>query len=168
MTLSAAAALLIVLQAPASPAPAPSPAPQARPEIAAELERGVKAYNAQDLSYYQAALTPDAVYIADDGAVFAGKERILGLFGRIFARPAKPRLEIADVVTGGSGDVAWARFNWTLSGIEKARPGLSTTIFVRAGSGWQVASIHNTAQGHAMRSASPSPGASPSPAAHRH
>ena len=162
-----ALALLWQAASPAPPAtPAPTPAPQALPEVAAEVERGVRAYNAQDLAYYEASLLPDAVYIADDGAVFAGKERVLGLFTRIFARTPKPQLAVADIMTGGRGDVAWARFSWTLSGIERARPGVATALFVKSPTGWQVASIQNTAKGHAMRAASPSPGASP--AAHQH
>jgi uncharacterized protein (TIGR02246 family) len=158
----------LALQAASPAAPAAAPAPQARPEIAAELQRGVTAYNARDIAYYQSALTADAVYIADDGAIFAGKERIVGLFTRVFARTPAPRLEVTEVVTGGRGDVAWARFKWTLSGIEKARPGVGTAIFVKGDGGWQVASIQNTLAGHAMRAASPAPGASPSPAAHHH
>jgi ketosteroid isomerase-like protein len=142
-------ATLVLLSSQAS-SPAAAPAPQARPEIAAEVERGMKAYNSQDIAFYQATLAPDAVYIADDGAVFAGKERVVGLFTRIFGRAQKAHLEIADVVTGGKGDVAWARFNWTLSGVDKPRPGVATAIFQRAGSGWQVVSIQNTGKGHAM------------------
>ena len=76
MTPLALAAFLLLLQAPAPAAPAP----QAVPEIAAEVERGVTAYNTQDIKYYETALAPDAVYIADDGAVFAGRERVVGLF----------------------------------------------------------------------------------------
>jgi ketosteroid isomerase-like protein len=162
------ATLLFASAQAAVTSPVPAPAPQARPEIAAEVERGTRAYNTQDLAFYQATLSPDAVYIADDGAVFAGKERVIGLFTRIFARAQKPQLAVSDVVTGGTGDAAWARFNWTLSGIERARPGVATVIFQRAGGGWQVVSIQNTAKGHAMRSASPSPGATPSPSAHKH
>ena len=160
------AVLLVTLQA--APASSPTPAAPARPEIAAEVERGIRAYNAQDLGYYDAALAPEAVYIADDGAVFAGKERVMRLFTRIFGGPQKPHLEIADVATGGKGDGAWARFGWTLSGIEHARPGVATVIFERAGDGWRVVSIQNTAKGHAMHAASPAPGASPSPEAHKH
>lgn len=152
--------------------PAASPAPQARPEIAAELQRGVTAYNAQDIAYYQASFAPDAVYIADDGGLFAGKERIVGLFTRIFARSPKPRLETSEVVTGGSGDVAWARFKWTLSDIEKARPGIATAIFVKSGGKWQVASIQNTPMAHGARPARPAaasyPAPSASPAPHQH
>ena len=163
-------AVAIAIQAPypaTSPAASPAaPAPQARPEIAAEVQRGVTAYNAQDIAYYQASLAPDAVYIADDGAVFAGKERIVGLFTRIFARTPKPRLETSDVVTGGRGDVAWARFKWTLSDIEKARPGVATAVFVRGGAGWQVASIQNTPVAHAMRPAVPAAASHPAP--HKH
>ena len=48
--------------------PAAAPAPQARPEIAAEVQRGITAYNAGDIAYYQSSLAADAVYIADDGA----------------------------------------------------------------------------------------------------
>ncbi|HEY2942746.1 MAG TPA: nuclear transport factor 2 family protein [Vicinamibacteria bacterium] len=161
-----AAILLVAFQA--APTPSATPAPPARPEIAAEVERGLRAYNAQDLAYYDSTLAPDAVYVADDGAVFAGKERVMRLFTRIFGGAQKPHLEITDVVTAGKGDTAWARFAWTLSGIEHARPGVATVIFERAGAGWQVASIQNTARGHAMRAASPAPGATPSPGAHKH
>jgi ketosteroid isomerase-like protein len=161
-------ALALLWQAAPAPAttPAPTPAPQALPEIAAEVERGARAYNTQDLAYYQGALLPDAVYIADDGATFAGKERVIGLFTRIFARTPKPQLAVTNIVTGGRGDMAWARFEWTLSGIEKARPGVATAIFVKSATGWQVASIQNTAKGHAMRAASPAPGASPAASHH--
>ena len=161
-----AVVMLVTLQS--APSPSATPAPPSRPEIAAEVERGVRAYNAQDLAYYDAALAPDTVYIADDGAVFSGKERVMQLFTRIFGRAQKPHLEIADVTTGGKGDAAWARFGWTLSEIEHARPGVATVIFERAADGWRVMSIQNTAKGHTMRAASPAPGATPSPEAHKH
>jgi ketosteroid isomerase-like protein len=166
VTLLPLSVLLSVLQS-AAPSPAASPAPQARPEIAAELDKGVRAYNAQDIAYYQSSLAADAVYIADDGAMFVGKERVVGLFTRIFGRTPKPRLAVSEVVTGGQGDVAWARFKWALSDIERARPGVATAIFVKDPAGWKVVSIQNTASGHG-RPASPAPGASPSPAAHSH
>jgi ketosteroid isomerase-like protein len=161
-----ATVLLVALQS--APSSSATPAPPSRPEIAAEVERGRRAYNAQDLAYYDVVLASDAVYIADDGAVFSGKERVMQLFTRIFGRAQKPHLEIGDVATGGKGDAAWARFEWTLSGIENARPGVATVIFERAGETWRVASIQNTAKGHSMRTATPAPGATPSPEVHKH
>src|SRR5947208_3667918 len=68
-----------VLSASVLSADAPSP-------VAAEVEKGVKAYNAQDIAYYERVLSPDAVYIAEDGAIFAGKERVLRVFSRIFGK----------------------------------------------------------------------------------
>ena len=161
-----ATVLLAMLQS--APSPSATPAPPSRPEIAAEVERGRRAYNAQDLAYYDAVFAPDAVYIADDGAVFSGKERVMQLFTRIFGGAQKPHLEIGDVTTGGKGDAAWARFEWKLSGIEHARPGVATVIFERTEGGWRVASIQNTGKGHTMRAASPAPGATPSPQGHKH
>src|SRR6188474_1895287 len=162
--------LIAALALTAQTSTAPAPAPQARPEIAAELQRGVDAYNKQDIAYYQSSFSPDVVYIADDGGLFVGKERVVGLFTRIFARTPKPKLEVSEVVTGGSGDVAWARFRWTLSDIEKARPGIATAVFVRSGGKWQTASIQNTPVAHPMRPARPAGASMPaaSPAPHQH
>src|SRR5262245_32241436 len=99
-----AAALLVTIQS--APSASPPPVSPSRPEIASEVERGRRAYNAQDLAYYDATLGPDVVYIADDGAVFSGKERVMQLFTRIFGRAQKQQLEIGAVTTGGKGDVA--------------------------------------------------------------
>jgi ketosteroid isomerase-like protein len=136
-----------------------SPAPAAESPVAAEVERGVTAYNARQLAYYEDTLTPDAVYIAEDGATFVGKEAMLRLFTRIFAKDPAPQLAVSDVVTGGKGEVAWARFKWTLTTGPASRQGVSSIIFVRAGDAWQVVQIHNTPSGHAMTAHSP--GASP-------
>ena len=133
--------------------------------IAAEVERGVAAYNAQQIAYYEEALATDAVYIAEDGAMFVGKEPVLRLFTRIFGRPQPPRLAVTDVVTGGKGEAAWARLKWTLTSGAESRQGVTSIILVRAGDAWQVVQIHNTPSGHAMPA--PSPGASP-PASPKH
>ena len=119
------------------------------PDLAAEVEKGVRAYNARDLAYYETSLLPDAVFVADDGAVFAGKERVVKSFARVFGMTPARQIAVSDVVTGGKGDVAWARFKWTLTGPETSRPGVATTIFVReAGGPWKIASIHNTRAAH--------------------
>jgi ketosteroid isomerase-like protein len=144
------AALVLALPAPAGAAD-PPPAP-----LAAEVEKGVKAYNAQQIAYYEDTLAPDAVYIAEDGAIFPGKEKVLRLFSRIFAKVPPPQLAVTDVVTGGKGDAAWARFKWTLTTGADSRQGVSSILFTRAGDAWQVVQIQSTPAGHAM-AASPSP-----------
>jgi ketosteroid isomerase-like protein len=121
---------------------------QALPEAAAEVEKGVNAYNGRDIAYYEAVLAPDAVYIAEDGAVIAGKERVLALFKRIFAATPARQLAVSDVATGTKGDAAWARFRWTLTVGAESRRGIATTLFGRSSGGLQVLQIQNTPDGH--------------------
>ena len=59
-------------------------------DATAEVERGVKAYNAGDIKYYEATLLDGVVYVADDGATFEGKPRVLELFTRILASQPAP------------------------------------------------------------------------------
>ena len=121
----------------------------APPEVALEVDKGVKAYNAGDIKYYQSSLVDGAVYIADDGATFVGKERVVGLFTRLFAGQPAPQIAVSDVVTGAKGDVAWARFKWTRTKGPDSRMGIATTIFTREAGAWKVAHIQNTPDGHA-------------------
>jgi len=125
-------------------------APGAADTPEAEVERGVAAYNARDIKYYEAALAPDVVYIAEDGAVMSGKDRVLRLFGRIFSATPPRQLAVEAVTTGSKGDVAWARFKWTLTIGQETRKGVGTTLFVRGADRWQVVQIQNTPDGHAM------------------
>jgi ketosteroid isomerase-like protein len=135
--------------------------------IAAEVEKGVTAYNAQDIAYYENTLSTDAVYIAEDGAVFTGKEKVLRLFSRIFAKTPVRSLAVTDVVTGAKGDVAWTRFGWTLTMGADSRRGITSILFARAGDEWQVLQIQSTPAGHAKaaapHAASPTPAPPPKP-----
>ena len=130
--------------------PAPAVAADAPPPVATEVEKGVSAYNAQDVAYYERVLSKDAVYIAEDGAIFSGKERVLGLFERIFAKRPARQLAITDVSTGARGDVAWARFKWTLTMGADSRQGVSSILFAREGDAWQALQIQSTPLGHVM------------------
>jgi ketosteroid isomerase-like protein len=147
--------------------PVPALSAETPTSLAAEVEKGVAAYNARDITYYEDALATDVVYIAEDGAIFAGKEHVLRLFTRIFAMTPARQLAVSDVATGNKGDVAWARFKWTLTMGEASRPGVSSILFARAGDAWQVLQIQSTPSGHAKPAGSPSPGASP-PASPKH
>ena len=142
--------LAVLAAAAALPALAQNPA-----DLAAEVQKGVTAYNAQDLKYYEAMLDTQVTYIADDGAIFPGKDRVVGLFKRLFARPTPPRIEVTDVVTSGRGDTAWATFKWSLNAGEKSRLGVATTLFHREAGQWKVLLIQNTAAGHAMPAGAP-------------
>ena len=98
--------------------------------VAAEVEKGVAAYNAQAITYYEDTLATDVVYIAEDGAVFVGKERVLRLLHPHLRAAMPPKqLAVTDVVTGRKGEVSWARFKWTLTSGTESRLGVTSIIF---------------------------------------
>jgi uncharacterized protein (TIGR02246 family) len=137
---------------------AQSPSPADAMGLAAEVEKGIQAFNARDLKYYESSLAEDAVFIADDGGMFIGKERVMRHFTRVFGQEPPRRVAVTEVATGQRGDVGWARFKWTLSaGTETGRSGVATTLFTRSGGRWQVQQIQNTLAGHRMASPRPSP-----------
>jgi ketosteroid isomerase-like protein len=158
-------AVLLFLPLPQAP-PSPAARPAAPDDLSAEIQRAVAAYNARDLSYYESVLDPKSVYIAEDGAVIAGRERVLRTFGRIFTADPPRRLEISDLTVDRRGDAGWATFRWTLTAGPDVRQGVSSVMYVRGEGGWKPMIIQNTLRGHAMRPAAPaapaSPGASPS------
>ena len=129
----------------AAPALAADPAA----EIAAVVEKSTAAYNKQDVKYFEGALGTDVVYVADDGATFVSKQKVLALFGRLFARTPPPQLEVSDVATTVKGDVAWTRFKWKLSGGAKARQGVGVSLFAKEGADWKFLLVQNTLDGHA-------------------
>ena len=152
-------------------APSPSPAASAAPaastdELTAEVQRAVAAYNTRDLSYYERALDPRSIYVAEDGALISGRERVLRTFGRIFSADPPRKLDISDLSVTQRGDTGWALFRWTLTAGADARRGVTSVLFMRDAGTWRPMLIQNTLSGHAMRGmASPAPaaGSSPSP-----
>ena len=143
--------LVMSLALAALAAPALAADPQA--EIAALVEKATAAYNKQDAKFFEGALGADVVYVADDGATFSAKQKVLGLFGRLFARTPPPQLAVSDVVTTVKGDVAWSRFKWKLSGGAKARQGVGVTLFTKEGADWKIVLVQNTLDGHAAAAA---------------
>jgi ketosteroid isomerase-like protein len=152
---------VVTIQAP-SPA-AVAKAPAAPDELTAEVQRAITAYNARDLSYYESVIDPRSVYIAEDGAVISGRERVLRTFGRIFTADPPRRIEISDLTVDRRGDAGWATFRWTLTAGSDVRQGVTSVLYVRGDVGWRPMLIQNTLRGHAMRPAAASPTPSPSP-----
>jgi len=155
--------LLLAPHPQASPSPAPTPAAVAADDLSAEVQRAVTAYNARDLSYYEAALDPKSVYIAEDGAVISGRDRVLRTFGRIFTADPPRRIEISELTVDRRGDAGWATFRWTLTAGSDTRQGVTAVLYTREGTAWRPMVIQNTLRGHAMRAPAASPTPTPSP-----
>jgi ketosteroid isomerase-like protein len=159
--------LLLVANPQASPAPAPrAGSAAASDDLTAEVQRAVAAYNARDLSYYESVLDPKSVYIAEDGGVISGRERVLRTFGRIFTADPPRRIEISDVSVDRRGDTGWAVFRWTLTMGSDTRQGVTSVVYLRGDGQWRPMVIQNTLRAHGSRpaaAASPAPASSPSP-----
>ena len=152
-------AVLFVANAQASPASAPAGASD---DLAAEVQRAVSAYNARDLSYFERVLDPKSVYIAEDGDLISGRERVLRTFGRIFTADPPRHIEISDVSVERRGETGWALFRWTLTIGSETRQGVSSVMYARTEGVWRPMIIQNTLRGHAMRPAAvASPSAPP-------
>ncbi|HEU0105918.1 MAG TPA: nuclear transport factor 2 family protein, partial [Vicinamibacteria bacterium] len=156
---------LLVVARPQAPSPPAAPkAAAVADDLTAEVQRAVTAYNARDLSYYESVLDPKSVYIAEDGAVISGRERVLRTFGRIFTADPPRRIEISDLSVDRRGDSGWATFRWTLTAGTDVRQGVTSVLYLRSDGGWRPMLIQNTLRGHAMRpAAAGSPSPSPSP-----
>lgn len=161
------AGLLFMALPQASPSPAPPRPAVSADDLTAEVQRAVAAYNARDLSYYEAVLDPKSVYIAEDGAVISGRDRVLRTFGRIFAADPPRRIEISDLTVDRRGETGWSTFRWTLTAGADTRHGVTSVLYMRTDAGWRPMLIQNTLSGHrhtrpaAASSPSPSPSASP-------
>src|SRR5258708_382560 len=128
-----------------APSPSAAPGAAAAPDdLTAEVQRAVTAYNARDLSYYEAVLDPKSVYIAEDGGVISGRERVLRTFGRIFSADPPRRIEISELVVDRRGDTGWATFRWTLTAGSDPRQGVTPALSVPAAAGWRPLPSPNT------------------------
>jgi len=168
--------LAFLAQAPSAALPdANRPGSPAADDLTAEVQRAVAAYNARDLSYYENALDPQSTYIAEDGGVIAGRDRVLRTFGRIFTADPPRRLEISDLSVTRRGDTGWALFRWTMTAGPETRQGVTSVLFARGGNGsWRPQLIQNTLRAHgggrpmgmgASPAASAAPAVSPRPGA---
>jgi ketosteroid isomerase-like protein len=131
--------------------PVSARAAEVQAELTAEVHRGVTAYNAKDVAYYERVLDPQVTYVAEDGAVIASRDRVVALFKRIFDATPTRQLEVQDVVVSTRGEAAWALFRWTLTAGPDVRRGVATTHFARSDGAWKVVLIQNTPDGHGAR-----------------
>ena len=158
------AVLALAAQASAAAVPAAS-----TDDLTAEVQRAVAAYNARDLTYYERVLDARSIYVAEDGGLISGRDRVLRTFGRIFAAEPARKLEISDLSVTPRGDTGWALFRWTLTAGTDVRRGVTSVLFMKDGATWRPMLIQNTPSAHAPRpaaSAGASPAAAPSP--HHH
>jgi hypothetical protein len=134
-----------VLAAPPSPRPSPTMPAGAQAmsgtfHPAAAVQRAVEAWNAADLSYFEAAMDPVVTVVLPD-RVARGREDALDAL----AAPMDARLhvEATRVLAGTRGDTAWASFRFTLEqGADVVHAGSGAVVFVRQEGVWRTLLVH--------------------------
>lgn len=113
------------------------------PGPAAEMVKGaLDAFNRRDLDYFRKTLTEDAVWLDDDGHIFASRNQIVSIpLTAELTEATKRKLTPSNMRSGLSGDTAWATFYYELDTDGTLRHGLSTMVFRRIGSDWQIAVV---------------------------
>ena len=136
-------------------------APPATGPIADLVVKIVDAINKQDQAYLNGLLTPDAVWLDEDGHIFPAatwlRRLITGTPAKKFTIVSTPAaLRVGDI----TADTAWAGFNYTLdetitprgqsTAIDNQMKGLASIVFKKNGNDWQVALIHAPVTGVAI------------------
>ena len=116
------------------------------------VKAALDAFNNRDLNYFRKALTEDAVWLDDDGHVFASRNQIINIpLTAELNGDSKRKLTPSNMRSVISGDTAWATFYYELDTDGTIRHGLSTMVFRKIDNEWKIAVVQaaaNTKQTH--------------------
>jgi ketosteroid isomerase-like protein len=97
------------------------------------------AYNKPDLPVVLKMISPEIVFLDDDGHTNLGKDFVAASLQRRLATPVRESLVPSGPITSsGSADVVWASFPYTFDRADIHRKGLITMVFQKAGADWQI------------------------------
>jgi ketosteroid isomerase-like protein len=106
------------------------------------VKAALDAFNRRDLGYFRKALTEDAVWLDDDGHIFASRNQIINIpLTAELTEATKRKLTPSNMRSVISGDTAWATFYYELDTDGVLRHGLSTMVFRKIGNDWQIAVV---------------------------
>ena len=136
-------AMMTVAAAPVAPAPAQVPAETA---IRQAMEASAAAWNAGDLARFMAVYADDAVFVTPKG-LLRGKEAIAAKYRPSFRGVGNARgaLTFAFLELRGIDPrhaMLFAR--WTLTGPSTVESGMTTLVFERRGTVWQIIADHSS------------------------
>lgn len=114
-------------------------APAAAPTgaVADLMKSIVTAFNNRDAAFFQKMITPDAVWLDEDGHHLLATVWMTRLLG---ANPPR-KLTITNLRTGEWDNAGWAGFNYVLEATGQVK-GINTMVFKKTGSEWQIVMVH--------------------------
>ena len=114
-----------------------APEAQATGPLAESVRSMVTAFNNKDTAYFQKAITPDAVWLDEDGHHLLATVWINRLLS---ANPAR-KLSITNLRTSNWDTGGWAGFNYIIEGTSQVK-GTNSLVFKKNGADWQIVLIH--------------------------
>jgi ketosteroid isomerase-like protein len=94
-------------------------------------------FNNRDTAYFQKLISPDAVWLDEDGHHLIASVWMSRLMS---ANPPR-KLTISNLRVGNMDNSGWAGFNYVLEGTSQVK-GINTMVFKKTGNDWQIVMIH--------------------------
>jgi ketosteroid isomerase-like protein len=140
--------ILLTMLALASAAPAQAEAQAGRPNIfappavasgpVADLVKAiVTAFNNRDVAYFQKLISPDAVWLDEDG------HHLIAMvwMNRLLSSNPPRKLSVTNVRTENWDNAGWAGFNYVIEGTNQVK-GVNSMVFKKTGNDWKIVMIH--------------------------
>ena len=114
-------------------------APEARATgpVADFVRSLVTAFNNRDTAFFQKVITPDAVWLDEDGHHLIATVWM----NRLLSANPPRKLSITNLRVGNWDNAGWAGFNYVLEGTSQVK-GTNSLVLKKTGNDWQIVLIH--------------------------
>jgi ketosteroid isomerase-like protein len=114
-----------------------APAATANGPIADVMNGVVKAFNNRDTAFFEKLISPDAVWLDEDGHHLIATVWM----NRLLSANPPRKLSITNLRTESWGDGGWAGFNYVLEATNQVK-GVNSMVFKKTGDEWKIVLIH--------------------------
>jgi len=114
-----------------------APEATATPPLADIVKSLVTAFNNRDTAFFQKVVTPDAVWLDEDGHHLIGTVWV----NRLLSANPPRKLSITNLRTSNWDNGGWAGFNYVIEGTNQVK-GTNSLVFKKTGNDWQIVLIH--------------------------
>jgi ketosteroid isomerase-like protein len=114
-----------------------APDPTATGPVADLVKSMVTAFNNHDTAFFQKTITPDAVWLDEDGHHLIASVWM----NRLLSANPPRKLTITNLRVNNWADGGWAGFNYVLQGTNQVK-GTNSLVFKKTGNDWQIVLIH--------------------------
>jgi hypothetical protein len=114
-----------------------APEAKASGPVADFVQQLVTAFNSRNTAFFQKAITPDAVWLDEDGHHLLAQVWI----NRLLSANPPRKLSITNLRVGNWDTAGWAGFNYVIEGTNQVK-GTNSLVLKKTGNDWQIVLIH--------------------------